>query len=66
MAADEAEPAPDIYPSDGADAADEPSQAVLNRSPNNRPNRRLLMGLLLCGVALLLAVLMLLLHGLYR
>ena len=47
-------------------AADEASQAVLDRSPNNRPNRRLLMGLLLCGVALLLAVLMLLLHGLYR
>ena len=65
-AADEAEPAPDSYPSDEADAADEPSQAVLDRSPNNRPNRRLLMGLLLCGIALLLAVLMLLLRGLYR
>ena len=66
VAADEAEPAPDSYPSDEADAADEPSQAVLDCSPNNRPNRRLLMGLLLCGIALLLAVLMLLLRGLYR
>lgn len=66
VTADEATPASDVYPTDAVDESDAPSQAVLDRSPNNSPNRHLLVGLLLCGIVLLLAVLMLLLHGLYR
>ncbi len=42
----------------------EPAQEVIE--PNGSPNRHLLLGLLLCGVVLLLAVLMLLVYGLGR